>query len=306
VVDSLRLRHDFGFDPANDIYDVTLRRNDLPPLNKVFDYKAVVWYARRGSGGTALSTLGRFFDPFVPRNQNAVPKFNYLHSYLGGGGEFWLSGQQPTEELWDFGLNAPQRPFPLDVVHWDDYASLHPQEDSVGVHSLLYELGAEIVDQGSGGRSSIARERLDQYCTALRRRHPEDAALGLPERLQPIVDRWAQPGPEYNPFGGRPNVEIYNPADGALPIEQPPAAIPAWRYRTLYTYLNSSPRNPDQGYTYPHTADGEPAIILSRGGPNEPGYSRALCGFELWRLDEASHLALANYILHHTFQIGSP
>ena len=50
----------------------------------------------------------------------------------------------------------------------------------------------------------------------------------------------------------------------------------------------------------------EPAITLSRGGPNEPGYSRALCGFELWRLDEASHLALANYILHHTFHIGSP
>lgn len=308
VVDSLRRRHNFTFDPAVDIYDVRAMRREPPPLVRVFDYRAVVWCVRADrQAGTALASLARFFDPFVLRNRNAVLRANYIDNYVDNGGALWLSGQQPTDEAWDFGIGAPLRPYPVDVLHWDDYQTPHPQEDSAGVNSLLYELGAEIADQGCGGRSRLERERLEQNCTGFRRAHPADAAFGLPERLVPIVDRWAQPGdPRLNPLGGRPNVEIYNPADGALPADTPPRRIPEWRYRALYTYVNSSPRDPVRGWVYPLTADGEPAVILSRGGPNEPGYSRALCGFELFRLDEASHLALAEYILHHTFQIDRP
>lgn len=307
VIDSLRARSPFVFDALADIYDVKAMHDEPPRLRIVFDHQAVVWCTRRGLGGSAISALARLFDPFLPTQRNTVPRSNYIDAFIDNGGKFWLSGQQPTEELWAFGGGAPLRPYPLDVLHWDDHQSPHPQEDSVGVNSLLYELGAEVVDTGSGGRSALERERLDQNCTAFHRRHPEDAALGLPDRLVPIVARWAQPAdPQLNPLGGRPNVEIYNPADGAIPTETPPHRIPDWRYRVLYTYVNSRPRDPVQGYVYPLTADGEPAVILSRGGPGEAGYSRALCGFEVSRLDEASHVALANYILHHTFQIGAP
>src|SRR5262249_50700568 len=142
-----------------------------PPLSLVFDYKTVVWTTRQGPNGTALRTLAVFFDPFVPQNVGAVVAFNYLNIYVDNGGEVWLSGAQPTDVLCDFGRGAPLRPCPINVTNWDDYMFMHPDQDSVGVASLLYKLGAEAVDVGSGGRGD--REALDQNCVGFKVAEPQ-------------------------------------------------------------------------------------------------------------------------------------
>jgi len=393
TIDSLRARQNFDFDgDLRDIYDVSSRRNEPPPLNKVFDYKTVVWYVRRGQGGTAISTLARFFDPFVPRNQNAVVKFNFLSIFIDNGGEFWLSGQQPTEELWDFGLGAPQIPYPINVTNWDDYATPHPGEDSVGVRSFLWKLGVEVVDQGSGGRSTLDRNVLHHYCTGFRRATPQnverqifpttqvldhghtltvltsdveipppagvtyttdsqvghthDVTLtraqlktlarggtlvvqttsasapqvhthsvtirdgvglwGAPARLDPETSLWAQPSdPTLNPLGGRPNVEIYNMAS-FLANQQPPLQPDPKLWLALYNFMSPTVADPSTGLAYPQTGDGQPAIILRKAEPSDLFYSRALCGFEIFRLRTASQLAVSDNILLRQFRLGLP
>jgi len=171
TIDSLQARRPFDFDPIRDIYDVVDNHQEPPPLSLVFDYKTVVWTTRSGPNGTALRTLAVFFDPFVPQNVGQVVAFNYLNIYVDNGGEFWLTGAQPTDVLWDFGRGAPLRPYPINVTNWDDYMFMHPDQDSVGVASLLWKLGAEAVDIGSGGRGD--RESLDQNCIGFKRAEPQ-------------------------------------------------------------------------------------------------------------------------------------
>lgn len=393
TIDSLRVRQNFDFDPVRDNFDVIDNRREPPPLNTVFDYKTIVWYMRAArQGGTAISTLAKFFDPFVPRNQNAVVKFNYLSVFVDNGGEFWLSGQQPTDELWDFGNGAPLRPYPINITNWDDYTTPHPDEDSVGVRSFVYKLGAEAVDQGSGGRTTLERERLDQNCTGFGRAappgverqifttsqvanhshtvtvltadidvpppagvtyttstsvgHAHDIGLsraqlqtlarggkvtvqtteaaspelhshaveivdgvglwGAPALLERETALWAQPAdPQLNPFGGRPNVEIYNMP--SFLANQTPQLQPDPRvWVALYYFKSANTANPGTGRVYPATGDGQPAIILRKALFTDANYSRALCGFPVYMLRQQSQIALADNILLRHFRLGLP
>ena len=87
-------RPSIDFQSSRDIYDVVENRYFPPPIARVFDYKTIVWAVVQGRSGSALKTLGLFFDPFLVRNQSQVPPFNYLNIYLDNGGELWLSGDQ--------------------------------------------------------------------------------------------------------------------------------------------------------------------------------------------------------------------
>ncbi len=392
VIDSLRRRRPFEFDPVQDIYDVAGNRNESPPLNLVFNYKTIVWNVRKTSTSAALSDLAIFFDPFVEANRNAAVRFNYLSIYVDNGGEFWLSGQQPTEVLWSFGRGVPLRPYPINITNWDDYQAPHPDQDSVGVPSLLWKLGAEVVDSGSGGRQPPVRDPIDRYCTGFRRSTPQgydqqafkstivqdhihtvnvltadvdnpplggvtyasstdlghshDLTLtqaqlkqlargdkltertlsqsgdtphthtvelvdqvglwGAPARLDPETTLWAQPNdPAINPDNGRPFVEIYN-MGAYLAGRQPPLRPDPAVWVSLYSYVSPKVADPTTGVLYPVTADGQPAIILRKSSVIAPYYSRALCGFEMFRLRPASHLALADNILLRQFRLGLP
>src|SRR5262249_19126475 len=112
-------------------------------------------------------------DPFVQRNVGAVVNFNYLNIYIENGGEFWLSGAQPTDVLWDFGDHPPLHPYPFNVTNWDEDPPKHPDQDSVGVTSFLYKLGAEAVDIGAGGRGPAERDDRSQYCIGFVRAEPQ-------------------------------------------------------------------------------------------------------------------------------------
>jgi len=396
IVESLQQIQPFGFDarPGADIYDVAGTFREAPPISKVFDYKTVVWYSKiAGNGNVALRELAAFFDPFVDRNRDRVVKFNYLATYVENGGEFWLSGSQPTTYLWTFAPNQTQL-YPFNVTNWDDPIMPHPGEDSVGVRSFLWRMGAEAVDQGGGGQAPRIREMPAHFCLGFRRATPQgydrqsfesssaedhqhtvdvltadvdappaspvtytttsasgtphthtvtltpeelsdlargqqvsvetsEATLpsphthvydfidriglwGAPAQLDPERGNWAQPAdPILNPGGGRPAIEIYNmPAFfSSQPVRLNPDPL-IWE--TLYTYRSATPADPTNGVLYPQTADGQPAIILRKASPFDTYYSRALCGFEIWRLQRASHLALADFILLRHFRLGLP
>lgn len=389
VLDSLRTRHDVGFEPGRDIYDVVAHRNEPPPLARVFDYESVIWTVRDIRHTAALQNLAMFFDPFVERNRNAVVRFNYLNVYLDNGGQFWLSGDQPGHVLWRLDLEPDiDRQLPKNLTNWDDPIQPHPGLDSVGVQSLLYRMGVEAIDVGGGGRAHpLRRDRLEHNCTGFRRQLPawlttlsfassvdsghahrlevpgedllqetarlygtdrvnghlhalslgtselrrvqagetirvrtsgpttggshahtfeiEDrsGAAGAPARLEVDPVRWPSPPPEVNPYGGRVNVEIFD-MPPFLAAQVPPLAPPAWRILPLYAYESARREDPQRGYVYPLTADGQGSVLLTRRAPEDPHFSRALCGFEVWRLRFDSHLQLAEYILVRQFGLG--
>ena len=129
---------------------------------------------------------------------------------------------------------------------------------------------------------------------------------GAPARLEPETSLWAQPSdPQLNPFGGRPNVEIYNMAS-FLANQQPPLQPDPKVWVALYYFTNTVGSDPSTGRVYPQTGDGQPAIILRKALPEDPFYSRALCGFEIFRLRTASQLALSDNILLRQFRLGLP
>ncbi len=394
VIDELRRRRPFDFDSARDVYDVAVKMNQVPPIPLLFDYKNIVWLERKTGSNSALATLAVFFDPFVLRHLNSVRPFNSLDIYVQNGGKLWVCGQQPTEVLWDFGQSAPLRPYPINVTNWKGYNTTDPDvhPDSVGVPSLLWKLGVEVVDAGAGGRANVQRgDDPGFFCTGFRRMAPpgsekqqfmtttgaehEHAILvqtadvnnqppagvtyttdevlghthslhlspaqlsalargerldnvplsesllpsphahtvtlqdrvglwGAPLRLEPDTPNWAQPvDPNFNPDHGRPNVEIYNmskPLDGYR-LRPDPAV-----WLGLYGYTCAMVADSTRGFVYPFTADQQPAVIVRRNLPTDLAYSRALCGFEPFRLQLGGHIALADNILLRQFRLGLP
>jgi hypothetical protein len=304
VIDSLRARRPFAFDPSADIYDVATTFREAPPVSKVFDYKTVVWYSKIASkGNVALRELAAFFDPFVDRNRDRVVPFNYLSTYVENGGEFWLSGSQPTTYLWTFAPYQTQL-YPFNVTNWDDTVMPHPAEDSIGVHSFLWRMGAEAVDQGGGGQAPLVRSTPAHFCVGFRR--ADGVGANAPLRLQPERAHWAQPADTLlNPAGGRASIEIYN-MPAFLAAQVPPLVPDPRVWLAAYLCTSATPADPANGRVYPQTADGQPAVLLRKASPAAVDYSRALCGFEVWRLQLASHIALADWILLQQFRLGAP
>lgn len=175
VMDSLLRRQPFDFVPSRDIYDVVDNRNLPPDLSLVFDYKTVVWNVVSSTSGSALRTLAMFFDPFVERNRNLAVRFNYLSIYVDNGGELWVTGNQPAHTIWPVTDNRPNPndQLPANITNWDDIVTPHPQEDSVGVNSLLWKLGVEALDLGGGGRAPRPRrDNLPHNCQGFRKGTP--------------------------------------------------------------------------------------------------------------------------------------
>jgi len=384
-------RPSIDYQASRDIYDVVDNRYFPPPIARVFDYKTIVWATVQGRSGSALKTLGLFFDPFLTRNQSAVPPFNYLSIYLDNGGEIWLSGDQVGHVIWPV-LAQPDvnQALPANITNWDDPAQLDPPHpDSAGVTSLLWKLGVEMLDLGGGTRArNPRRDKIIHNCLGFRRTQPavaqafssdeqlnhthditistadvetlpmtvmlttssaeshthtvtitraelqslaagntitdttsssdlpsshfhqftlvdQQGLWGSASQLVPDVN-WALPqDPFVNPLGTRPNVEIYNhPLMLANPPVPPPLSPPPGIWLPLYLYRSGVPENPDTGTFWPLTADGSPSVILRKAALSDPYYSRALCGFEPWRLRFDSHLALADFILLRHMRLG--
>lgn len=292
--------HGFTFDPNRDTYDVADNRDLPPPAEQLFDYRVVVWNVVNAAHGSALSTLGRFVDPFQESQRNLAPRFNDFHVYLDNGGQIWLSGDQPVQSIWPITANRPNPDdqVPADLVHWQDAVASHPEEDSVGVHSIAYRLGVEALDIGGGGRAPRPRRaNAAHYCQRLRL-----AALDLDPELPAVLEPdslWPLPPPPTNPGFGRPNVEIYNmPSFLAARGLSPPLS------RTLYTYVSLVPEDAAGGVIYPLTADGQPSILVAKRLATDARYSRVLCGFETYLLEYESHRALARYILVTEMGLG--
>lgn len=168
IFDSLLVRRPFAFDSGRDVFDVRQNRRQPPPLSLVFDYKTVVWAVVASSQGSALSTVASFIDPFL-EGENTARAFNYLNLYLDNGGEMWIHGHQPSFSLFPLTQGHSQyETVPANITNWN--LDQHPGEDSVGTASLLYRMGIEAVDLGSGGLTRRPRQdRLDQGCIGFQR-----------------------------------------------------------------------------------------------------------------------------------------
>lgn len=169
VLTNIATNNGFEFDPNLDIYDVLQNRNEPPPIQKVFDYKAVVWSNRSGrDGSSGLRRAAQFFDPVPQRNQNTAKAFNFINIYMANGGALWVSGFRPAKQLWPDERERGREGEPVNVTNWDDPIEPHPPGiDSVGTSSLLYKMGVEMFDVGSA--LEIKRNKKEHYCYGLRR-----------------------------------------------------------------------------------------------------------------------------------------
>jgi hypothetical protein len=294
VMDSLTVRHPFQFGPGRDVWDVfNTYHGEPPPLEVLFDYKTVVWTLFPGQGVSAIRDLAFFMDPFASRPLFQPLSSSYLKTYLDNGGQMWVSGFRPANHVWPVDqMPIPQeRKLPVNVTNWDDPITSHAPFDSVGTISWLYKMGVEAFDVGSG-TLALSRCCVDQNCNGLR-----SAVPGAPV-LEVDAARWDQPAGH-----GRPNIEIYN-MPSFMASQHPP--LLGTLSLALYTYVSRSPEDPARSFTYPKTADHQPALVLRKRSIQDTHYSRAICGFEPYLLTFRSHLDLADYILVHEMGLGQP
>ena len=71
-----------------------------------------------------------------------------------------------------------------------------------------------------------------------------------------------------------------------------------------YCFVSGVPEDAARGVTYPETADKQPLLILAKGSPLDPQFSRAFCGFEPYLLERASQKDLTAFILIRHFRLG--
>jgi hypothetical protein len=180
ILSELAAENDFQFDTVLDVFDVIDNNSQVPPINKVFDYQAVVWSVRGAGKATALATLARFVDPFLEKNRNTAQSFNFLGIYLRNNGRLWVHGTRPAKLLWP-DLTNQQAQVAVNVTNWDDDpVEQHPFIDSVGTLSLLYAMGVEMFDCGGGtgcGRPPRARDRPNHFCRTPSRAAPQGSAV---------------------------------------------------------------------------------------------------------------------------------
>ena len=163
----------FAFELGRDTFDIQANALVPPPIRTLFDYKAVVWSVRALNLRSALSGLARFVDPFDPDNVNTVRAYNYLLAYERNGGKLWINGFRPANELWPVERPRNYRLEAINVVKWDP-GDKHPWEDSVGVYSLLYEMGVELWDCGGG--TGCFRSSRSHFCRTVERSAPQGSA----------------------------------------------------------------------------------------------------------------------------------
>jgi hypothetical protein len=191
------------------------------------------------------------------------------------------------------------RPPAAGVTYTTDIPSDHTHTMFVSAAALRRLAGGESVVDSTDVNALPAPHR--HYYTLV----DQVGLWGAPATLERDMGLWPAPPLEVNRLGGRYNVEIFNMTkfmDVQTPALRPEPGISV----VLYTYISGVPENPDTGMLYPATADGQPSVLLRRAQSTSPAYSRAICGFEAWRLKASSHLALANFILLRHFRLGLP
>lgn len=168
VLSRLADEHSFAFFPEVDVYDVSQKRNLPPPIDLVFRYKCIVWNVVPGNQTTGLAEIALFRDPFVSRHLLTAARFNYLDVFIENGGNLWISGWLPAFDLWpDEERSHEEHTDPVNVTNWDDPLEPHPLKDSAGVHSLVYKMGVELFESGSG--IGTTRPGHAHFCRGLRR-----------------------------------------------------------------------------------------------------------------------------------------
>jgi hypothetical protein len=171
--DALAQARGIDFNSGRDVFDTAANALGPPPIRMLFEYKAVVWSVRASTAGSALAALARFVDPYDPENINSVRSYNYLLAYLRNGGKLWISGFRPANELWPIEREAGHETDAINIMEWDPH-DRHPRADSVGALSLLYEMGIEMWDCGSG--TGCFRSGRDHYCRTVERSVPQGFA----------------------------------------------------------------------------------------------------------------------------------
>lgn len=300
VLDSVAHRGGFSWSADRDVWDTgAAETRGVPvPLRLLFDYKAVVWSVVAPTRGSTLRDIAGWFDPTLAVNRNRIAKYNYLNAYVENGGSLWIQGALPSWELWRVRDGFGTLRLPVNVPQWDDPRAEHPDPDSVGLGSLLYKMGVEGFDVGSGALAALERaDRPEHGALGFRR-----AAADLPGPVTLRADsRWPAPADVLlNPLRCRPGVEIYNMPPW-IATRTPPLRPPGDLVRVLYVYSGGVP--PPAASGYPAVADGQPAVLLRRTVPGGP-FTRAYCGFEPWRLTFDSHLGLADAIIRRSFLVG--
>lgn len=179
VLSEVSSKNGFEFDPGLDVYDVNENRREAPPIQKVFDYRTIVWSNRSGKDlSSGLRRAAQFSDPFPRRNQNTARAFNFINIYLANGGQLWIDGYRAAKQLWpDERPTGDDRYDPVNVTNWDDPIEPHPPGvDSVGTTSLLYMMGIEMFDVGSSLEVNDRNESED-FCYGIERCAVVDSQL---------------------------------------------------------------------------------------------------------------------------------
>jgi hypothetical protein len=128
---------------------------------------------------------------------------------------------------------------------------------------------------------------------------------GAPPVLEAEAN-WSLPNDRnLNPWGSRPNIEIYD-MPNFMALATPPLRPIDGMLLAPYVYSSGFVEGSTPQMHYPLTADGQPALVMRKSRAEDQRFTRAFCGFEPWLLRSESHRRLIQYVLVHQMHLGAP
>jgi hypothetical protein len=146
------LQHVDGFEAERDVYEVSERNFQAPPVELIGHYQNIIWNTggvEQGTQPDALSRLIRFIPQCVATGKVEV---NSLASLLGKGGHLWLCGKYALSMSVPGGQSGSGGRFPVVLrTELAQQCARPGQVDTSGVTSFPYEhIGLVALDRSTG------------------------------------------------------------------------------------------------------------------------------------------------------------
>jgi hypothetical protein len=210
-----------GFDPSQDVYDTQSRRLRHPSLERLGNYKNIIW--TYSSAFCTWEELILFVPEEIAPSSSAI--INYLPIFLSKGGHIWTLGRSDKGGglAATLGMSAQVFPMSLECEFWGN--SDECDEHKSGTRSMPYrDYCVTMLDkiQANFRTGDEMPLRWLYHYDVMTHAYRNDfdihtaARHGLPERLE-LWDEVTAPGRYFDPdssaaLGGFTYVEIYDPA----------------------------------------------------------------------------------------------
>ena len=127
-----------GYFSDRDFFEVTPTA-DKPPIERVANYKRLIWEVKPGDNGSGIGRVSMFIDTYVDGAQ--IP-FDFLSAYMDRGGQVLLCGSRPVfatiPPITLMGTVGYTRRGPFSFLRHLGYSEGAPEESAAAIRRYLF------------------------------------------------------------------------------------------------------------------------------------------------------------------------